>query len=282
MELHFGRRQKISRLPEPAWGLSRYAFDELLLGHARAVGAQVMRGPMDEILVDQPLIVASGRQSARLPNYEDHGRRLFGFKAHFEGPAHDAVELYFFNRCYVGINPVEGGRTNVCGLGPEDFLRLHQFDYDRVMRQSAHWRTPRSAGTLHGMGFDRSFAIWPDFTRDDVYAAGDALSFVDPFTGLGLIAAVKTGALAEEQPPVMRLRPSISPSAARALRSRSKLRVFLEEWSRAAGRIGSRHYYQPDSCLLLRARIHEAGPIKKPVSTRRKILTGRLTTTARS
>ena len=36
------------------------------------------------------------------------------------------------SECYVGINAVEGGRTNVCGLGPEDFLRRFEFDYDRV------------------------------------------------------------------------------------------------------------------------------------------------------
>ena len=34
------------------------------------------------------------------------------------------------------------------------------------------------------------------FSFGETYPAGDALSFVDPFTGTGLVAAVKTGSLA--------------------------------------------------------------------------------------
>ncbi len=203
MELHFERRQKISRLPEPGWGLSRYAFDGLLLGRARALGVEIVRGSADQMPIHQPMIIASGRASAGVPGHKDRGHRLFGFKAHFEGPAQDAVELYFFNRCYVGINPVESGRTNVCGLGPEDFLGLYRFDYDRVVRQSASLSARLdpltrcmewvSTGPLR---FGQSFNAGENNTPENVYAAGDALSFVDPFTGSGLLAAVKTGALA--------------------------------------------------------------------------------------
>ena len=65
-------------------------------------------------------IVAYGRQ------FSSSGRdRLFGFKAHFRGPVSDAVELYFFDDFYVGVNPVEGGLTNVCGLGSEAGLRRY-------------------------------------------------------------------------------------------------------------------------------------------------------------
>ena len=39
--LHFGKRTKSSRLPEPAFGLSRYAFDLLMLDQARAAGADL-------------------------------------------------------------------------------------------------------------------------------------------------------------------------------------------------------------------------------------------------
>lgn len=197
MALHFGRAKKVSRLPEPGWGLSRYAFDELLLGRAHALGAEVLRAPADTS-ADMCTILASGRNGTAPPSCKDRGRRLFGFKAHFEGPAHDAVELFFFNGCYIGVNPVEGGRTNVCGLAPEAFLRLHDFDYDQVIRQSAPLAARLepltrcmkwiSTGPLrYGQTFEPS---------ENVYVAGDALSFVDPFTGSGLVAAVNTGALA--------------------------------------------------------------------------------------
>ena len=37
---------------------------------------------------------------------------------------------------------------------------------------------------------------WQHFTGRDIYPAGDALGFIDPFTGLGLVTAVATGRLA--------------------------------------------------------------------------------------
>ena len=183
MKLHFGRTEKTCRLPEPAWGLSRYGFDALLHRNAQAT-------PVND---GAAAIVASGRRAV-----ESRGRRLFGFKTHFEGPADDAVELFFFDRCYVGVSAIEGGRTNVCGLGPEDFLRRLDFDFDRVIQQSpalaariaplARSMKWLSTGPLR---FSQSFS-----PEQGVYLAGDALSFVDPFTGSGLAAAVRTGALA--------------------------------------------------------------------------------------
>ena len=188
MKLIFGRREKIASLFEPAWGLSRYAFDALLLERALADGAEISRESSAP-----PQVIACGRAVTKT----FRGRRLFGFKAHFEGPADDAVELYFFGSAYVGINPVENGATNVCGLAPEDLLQRFGFDFDRVLlessalaermkplRRSLNWL---SAGPLQ---FEQRFT---DLTS---YRAGDALSFVDPFTGSGLLAAVKTGALA--------------------------------------------------------------------------------------
>jgi flavin-dependent dehydrogenase len=186
MKLVFGTREKLARLPETAWGLSRFEFDRLMFHRATLVSRLSEPSP-------GPNIQASGRKLDPSPR----GNRLFGFKAHFEGPASDAVELYFFNRCYVGIAPVENGKTNVCGLGPEDFLRRFDFDYDQIVNQS-----PALSDCLRPL---RRSIDWlstgplrygQNFDARDQYLAGDALSFVDPFTGSGLLAAVKTGALA--------------------------------------------------------------------------------------
>lgn len=188
MKLTFGKREKTSSLRDTAWGLSRYAFDSRMLERARELGAGIETQSETDATV-----IACGRRLDDAPR----GRRLFGFKAHFEGPADDAVELFFFERCYVGVAPIEDGKTNVCGLGPEDVLRRFDFDYDAVVRQSpalADRLSPLrraidwlSTGPLkYGQAFEETGA----------YLAGDALSFVDPFTGSGLLAAVKTGALA--------------------------------------------------------------------------------------
>ena len=188
LELHFGRREKISQLAEPAWGLSRYAFDAVLLQSALAAGAALQREPGHP-----PQIVACGRSVAAT----SRGARLFGFKAHFDGPSHDAVELYFFGRCYIGINTIENGLTNVCGLAPEDFLRRFNFDFDQILLQS-----PALAGRLKPLHRSLDWLstgplnFSQNFADRTVYRAGDALSFVDPFTGTGLLAAVKTGTFA--------------------------------------------------------------------------------------
>ena len=127
------------------------------------------------------------------------GQRLFGFKAHFEGPMDDAVELFFFERCYVGVTGIEEGKTNVCGLAPESFLSRFGFEYDGIvmhcpalsdrlkpLRRVTPWF---STGPLqYGQAFDNA--------GSQAYPAGDALSFVDPFTGSGLLAAVRSGAMA--------------------------------------------------------------------------------------
>jgi flavin-dependent dehydrogenase len=168
--------------------LSRYAFDALLLGEAERRGAEILRESGEPAQ-----IVATGRAAAG----KHRGARIFGFKAHFEGPPNDAVELYFFERCYVGVNAIEGSRTNVCGLAPEDFLREFNFDYDAVVRHS-----PALAGRLAPLSRSTQwFSTGPlefgqSFEAANQYLAGDALSFVDPFTGSGLLAAVKSGALA--------------------------------------------------------------------------------------
>jgi menaquinone-9 beta-reductase len=199
MQLHFARRSKTCPLPEPAWGLSRFAFDAMLLERAASLGAELVR----ESTGNPPSIIASGRsadaRASQSPSDKPRrGSRLFGFKTHFTGPVDDAVELFFFNGCYVGVNVVEGGRTNVCGLGPEDYLKKWAFDYDRVVLAS-----PPLAARLEPLQRDMKWIstgplrysqkFEPDMHS---YRAGDALSFVDPFTGSGLLAAVKTGALA--------------------------------------------------------------------------------------
>jgi flavin-dependent dehydrogenase len=201
--LHFGTRQKSSRLPEPAFGLSRHVFDLMLLDQARAAGAELAgeapeADETDETDEETPVIVATGRRAAIYGNRNPRGQRLFGFKAHFEGPTDDAVELFFFERCYVGVSCIERGKTNVCGLAPESFLSRFGFEYDGILmhcpalsdrlkplRRLTSWF---STGPLrYGQEFQKAGHAYP---------AGDALSFVDPFTGSGLLAAVRSGAMA--------------------------------------------------------------------------------------
>jgi hypothetical protein len=111
----------------------------------------------------------------------------------------DTVALHFFGRCYAGVSPIEGGRTNVCGLAPEELLRDCGFTpepllsrSDAVSERLSHLR--RCTGWFFTGPLVFSNRLRSGDSR--VYLAGDALSFVDPFTGTGLLSAVATGTLA--------------------------------------------------------------------------------------
>ena len=197
--LHLGNRSRHWTLPECSWGLSRLLLDRLLMDKAASVGVTISRGePFDPTPAhrkESRLIIASGRKPRR-----ESGDRLFGFKAHFEGPCDDAVELFFQDYGYAGVSGIEGNRTNVCGIAPESVLRRHAFDFDqltlragplaerlRPLRRCIPWIV---AGPL-------SFSMPSRHARDEnVYAAGDSLGFIDPYTGTGILNALLTGRLA--------------------------------------------------------------------------------------
>jgi hypothetical protein len=191
MVLHFGRRTKRSRLAEPAFGLSRYALDALLLKHAARAGARVLRESGAEAA---GCVLAPGRSAVEPP-----GNRMFGFKAHYNGPVNDAVDLFFFGECYAGVSAVENGKTNVCALAPERVLRAHGFDFDAVLRLSEPL-AERVAPLTRAMKW---LAVGPvtffdrfNAAEETMYRAGDALGFIDPFTGSGILSALITGRLA--------------------------------------------------------------------------------------
>lgn len=185
MAITLGAKSKSATLSEPAFGLSRFAFDHLLWSEAIARGMTPGSG--------KPQIIASGRGGGNAPR----SSRLFGFKAHFEGPADDAVELFFRDRAYVGINGVEGGLTNVCGLAHESLLKQAGFEPDALLagHEAIRERLKPLRRTMNWM-FTGPLEYGQQWQRTDAYLAGDALSFVDPFTGSGLLSAVLTGSLA--------------------------------------------------------------------------------------
>ncbi len=197
--LHLGDRSKQWKLPECAWGLSRLQLDRLLLEKAGALGAIISHGqsfdPRTTNHFEGRVILACGRKPA-----SDRVDRLFGFKAHFEGPSDDAVELFFSGQGYVGVNCIENGRTNVCGIARESLLKRYAFDFDQIvllskplaerlgpLQRSMRWMVTGPLSFTPPSNCD---------LRTDVYPAGDSLGFVDPFTGSGILNALLTGRLA--------------------------------------------------------------------------------------
>jgi hypothetical protein len=195
MRLHFGTRVIRHPLPEPAYGLSRYELDRLLLEHTASAGAQVVREHWSTAAQGATVILAAGRRSIA-----PSGDRLFGFKAHFSGPVNDSVELYFFQDCYVGISAIENGATNVCGLAPERSLRSFGFHPGDLLHLCAPLSERLRALTRTMNWLVTGPLVFSERLSQDadevVYRAGDSLGFTDPFTGSGILNAMLTGELA--------------------------------------------------------------------------------------
>lgn len=194
--LRFGKRTKQWRFDEPAYGLSRLELDRLLLQRAEACGAAVSRGELwqGQTSAAEVVIQAAGR--ARRTSKPG---RLYGFKSHFDGPVDDTVELFFGPQCYIGVSAIENGITNVCGLASEAALSRYSFHFDDFVHAHSGLSerlkplTRRMAWLATGPVV---FSRVPAEAGGGVYPAGDALGFVDPFTGSGILNALLTGRLA--------------------------------------------------------------------------------------
>jgi flavin-dependent dehydrogenase len=135
------------------------------------------------------------------------GARLVAFKAHLEGArgAQGHCEIYFYRGGYGGLNFVENGLSNLCFIAAARDVRACGGDAGRVMRevvcvnQRAAWTlaeaqcaTPWLAVSLEGFGRQKLVPL------DGLLAVGDAASFIDPFTGSGMLMALESGELAAQ------------------------------------------------------------------------------------
>lgn len=212
--------------PAPAWGLSRLAFDKLLVDAACAAGAELIEhaeiaraggaspdlrpGPAGGDRADMArgeeleardgrrfraaaVVLAAGRHSLLQP--APRGRAWFAFKAHYEGECGERVELYFFPGGYCGLAPVEGGRVNVCALIEKRVLAARPAE--QVLSDAPALRDRLSAMRrlepfLHTGPVVMGWRQPPP----GLLPAGDAALFVDPFTGDGMSVALWSGCLA--------------------------------------------------------------------------------------
>jgi flavin-dependent dehydrogenase len=218
-----------------ALGLSRAEMDERLLRRASDVGAEVredtqivellsegkrvcgvrMRSSGIEELFRAPVTIdATGRTRAlaRLVGQHRNGSqprraRLVAFKAHLEGArvAPGACEIYFYRGGYGGLTSIENGLSNLCFIASARDVRSSNADAERVMREIV-CRNRRAAHTLaHAQARSSWLAVSLDgFGRHHVapaaglFAIGDAASFIDPFTGSGMLMALESGELAAQ------------------------------------------------------------------------------------
>jgi flavin-dependent dehydrogenase len=130
---------------------------------------------------------------------------LVAFKAHLEnaGGGEGVCEIYFYRGGYGGLSQVENGFSNLCFIVAAGDVRARASDAERVMREIVMSNT-RAAETLRGT---RVRSEWlavalESFGRrelvpcDGLLTVGDAASFIDPFTGSGMLMALESAELA--------------------------------------------------------------------------------------
>src|SRR2546421_2608867 len=219
--------------PNGALGLSRAEMDERLLRRASDAGVDVLENAhatnvlfedekvcgitikqngSEEAFRSAITIDATGRTRALArhlnskPNTKgDRRPPMIAFKAHLETTrvAAGACEIYFYRGGYGGLSSIESGLSNLCFIASARDVRACGADAERVMREvvcqnqraaetlrNAHTRTPWLAVTLEKFGRHK---LSP---AKGLLAIGDAASFIDPFTGSGMLMALESGELA--------------------------------------------------------------------------------------
>lgn len=221
-----------------ALGLSRAEMDARLMERAREAGVEVLeetqatglllekdrvRGVSlktnGHVLEVGSLVTvdATGRTRALARRLEKEGKSdrdatnrrspLVAFKAHLEdaGGHEGHCEIYFYRGGYGGLSRVENGLSNLCFIAQSRDVRACGNDPERVM-QEVLMKNRRAAKTLARArplsgwlavaleGFGRR-ALVP---APGLLAIGDAASFIDPFTGSGMLMALESGDLAAQ------------------------------------------------------------------------------------
>jgi flavin-dependent dehydrogenase len=130
---------------------------------------------------------------------------LVAFKAHLEnaGGGRGVCEIYFYRGGYGGLSQVENGLSNLCFIAAARDVRARASDAERVMREVV-MSNARAAETLRGarVGSEWLAVALESFGRrelvpcDGLLTVGDAASFIDPFTGSGMLMALESGELA--------------------------------------------------------------------------------------
>ncbi|MDQ1591085.1 MAG: hypothetical protein QOG71_1712 [Pyrinomonadaceae bacterium] len=175
---------------------------------------------------------------------------LVAFKAHLENVGGDegVCEIYFYRGGYGGLSRVENGLSNLCFIVAAQDVRARASDAERVMREIV-MSNARAAETLCGA---RVRSEWlavalESFGRrelvpcEGLLTVGDAASFIDPFTGSGMLMALESGELAaaciERALPTLRAGGTFAPLAEEyraRYRERFASRLRVCSWLRRA------------------------------------------------
>jgi flavin-dependent dehydrogenase len=206
--------------PHPARGVSRMFLDAALHRCAVASGAQAITATATTVSHDgvtfdggvvRARVVAGawgrwGRFDQQLGRafVRDRSHRNFGFKRHYRGDgAQGVIELYSFAHGYLGVNDVEDGITNICGLVHASRLQGHKGRWDAFVETIRNEERPlESMYARYEPAQDGFLSSEPVIFRtrsaveEGIFMIGDASGVIDPLTGNGMAMAMQSAVVA--------------------------------------------------------------------------------------
>ena len=215
-------------LPGVALGVSRYAIDAELARQARAAGVELFEGEKvravrgggpdgsSAIVTDagevecRRVVLATGKLRTEWRRLvvggelaeAQHGP-LMGLKqhGHLDGVG-DVVEIHTFPGGYCGVNPIEGGRVNVCLIArtaafkphkkPERFLDWIASRNRHLGARLAAFR-PLDEPVLAVQSHFDTGPVDESLRPREALLAGDASGMVSPLAGEGMCLALRGG-----------------------------------------------------------------------------------------
>jgi flavin-dependent dehydrogenase len=212
--------------PFPARGVSRLLFDDLLFRRAVTFGALPLQTTVtsvspdrvvtDDGAIDARVVVGAwgrwGRFDQQLGRkfVRDRSHRSYGFKRHYvpassEPRAASAViELFSFDRGYLGVAEIENSQTNICGLVHASRLTGHKGRWESFVEEIRHDEPRLDAMYARYAPAQEGFlSSEPVIFRgrsaveQGIFLVGDASGIIDPLTGNGMAMALQSAVVAE-------------------------------------------------------------------------------------
>ena len=207
-----------------ATAIRRSLFDQALLEHARSCGVEVFENEtVHEVTSERRVITSLGRYQARtaiigadgrhsvtarsagLVRKSSGGNGHIAFQAHFRAPAalDGRVQLHLFHGGYCGVVRVDAERANLCIVTDRRGALFHndcEALFTHTVRQNPHFRNlgidPEPLEPLQSAHPLRRPMNVP--ARNGVFLVGDALRVMEPFTGQGILFALRTAEIVAE------------------------------------------------------------------------------------
>jgi flavin-dependent dehydrogenase len=227
--LYFGNSFTEFNLPQPTYGLSRFAIDDALVTRARSHGATIQENTNVKSMTEQngeyhitlstkevvrahSVIFATGRHSAFAQAHWrpfNAGKTPYvGIKMHYsDAKPSKRVDVFVYPDAYVGVSSVEDGKLNVACLAKTDAV-LRAGNQNIFMKNLLE--SPQGASLSARLNEGKElFPSWiscgvPPFGMRKItqypntYYVGDARGALAPICGNGLGMAVTSGFMAAQ------------------------------------------------------------------------------------